>query len=88
MKINKDVIYRNIAGEHVLIPIGSAAMENNGMFILTELGAEIWQMLEKGREKEEMVSILLEKYDVEEEILRKDVNEYLEKLKDGGLVSE
>lgn len=86
MQTNKDVIYRNIAGEHVLIPVGSVAMENNGMFVMTELGGEIWQLLEQGLEKEEIIAKLLTEYEVEESVLRADVEEYLSKLLEGGLI--
>ena len=88
MKTNKDVIYRSIAGEQILIPVGSVAMENNGMFVMTELGGEIWQMLEQGLGKEEMITKLLAEYEVEEDVLRADVEEYLKKLLEGGLITE
>lgn len=88
MKINKDVIYRNIAGEHVLIPVGNQVIEHNGMFVMTELGAEIWQMLEQNMEKEEMIAALLTEYEVEEAVLRSDVEEFLQKLTDGKLLEE
>ena len=88
MKIDKGVIYRNIAGEHVLIPVGSVAMENNGMFVTTELGGQIWQMLEKGMTKEEIILALLEEYEVEESVLRGDVEEFLQKLAERKLIEE
>ena len=81
MKTNKGVIYRNIAGEHMLIPVGSAAMDNNGMFIMTELGGRIWQLLEAGATREEMITTLLEEYEVEENILREDMEEFLQQKK-------
>lgn len=88
MKTNKGVIYRNIAGEHMLIPVGSAAMDNNGMFVMTELGGYIWQMLEGGMTKEEIITALLEEYEVEESILRGDVEDFLQRLADRKLIEE
>lgn len=86
MTLNKNVIYRNIAGEHVLIPVGSEVLEQNGMFVMTDLAAEIWQMLEKGKETETIIQELLEEYEVEEGVLRKDVEEFLQKLVTGKLI--
>jgi hypothetical protein len=88
MKTNKGVIYRNIAGEHVLIPVGSIAMDQNGMFVMTELGAQIWQMLEGGATKEEIITALLKEYEVEESRLRADVEDFLQRMIDKNLIEE
>jgi hypothetical protein len=88
MKTNKGVIYRNIAGEHVLIPVGSIAMDQNGIFVMTELGGQIWQMLEGGATKEEIITALLEEYEVEESRLRADVEDFLQRMIDKNLIEE
>ena len=52
----KELIKRDIAGDTVLVPVGKTVMENNGLFILNELGAFIWDMLpELGSEEEAVV---------------------------------
>jgi hypothetical protein len=88
MKTNKGVIYRNIAGEHVLIPVGSIAMDQNGMYVMTELGGQIWQMLEGGATKEEIITALLKEYEVEESRLRADVEDFLQRMIDKNLIEE
>lgn len=88
MKTNKGVIYRNIAGEHVLIPVGSIAMDQNGMYVMTELGGQIWQMLEGGATKEEIITALLKEYEVEESCLRADVEDFLQRMIDKNLIEE
>jgi hypothetical protein len=88
MKTNKGVIYRNIAGEHVLIPVGSIAMDQNGIFVMTELGGQIWQMLEGGATKEEIITALLKEYEVEESRLRADVEDFLQRMIDKNLIEE
>lgn len=88
MKTNKGVIYRNIAGEHVLIPVGSIAMDQNGMFVMTELGAQIWQMVDGGATKEEIITALLKEYEVEESRLRADVEDFLQRMIDKNLIEE
>ena len=39
MKIIKDFILRNIAGEYVLIPTGTTTQEFNGLISLNEIAA-------------------------------------------------
>ena len=70
MKINEDLIYRIITDEHILIPVGKTALEHNGVFVMTEVGGRIWELLRDGKERKEIVSALLDEYDVEESLLR------------------
>lgn len=86
MKINKDVIHREIAGEHILVPTGELALSRSGVFVITELGAEIWEMLQEEKEYETIFAELLEAYEVEEDILRKDMDEFFEQLREVGLL--
>lgn len=86
MKISHDVIHREIAGEHILVPIGELALRRSGVFVITALGAEIWEMLKDGKEYNAIISELLESYEVTEEILTKDVDEFLQMLRENELV--
>jgi hypothetical protein len=86
MKISHDVIHREIAGEHILVPIGELALRRSGVFVITALGAEIWEMLKDGKEYNDIISELLESYEVTEEILTKDVDEFLQMLRENELV--
>ena len=88
MKISKDVIHREIAGEHILVPIGALALRHSGIFAISELGAAIWEILQEGKEYNAIIAELLEEYEVDETVLRRDVDEFLEKLKKEGLLSD
>ena len=72
-EMKKNLVYRNIAGEHILVPVGESALAINGLFLLNDLGMEIWKLLCDGKNKEEIAVKLLADYDVEEAVLRKDV---------------
>ena len=86
MKISHDVIHREIAGEHILVPIGELALRRSGVFVITALGAEIWEMLKDGKEYNAIISELLASYEVTEEVLTKDVDEFLQMLRENELV--
>lgn len=45
MKIKKELIKREIAGDCILVPVGKSTLESNGLFALNELGAFIWDIL-------------------------------------------
>lgn len=86
MKANEDVIYRCVAGEHILVPVGDAAQANNGLIVLNEVGAQVWQLLSQGKDLEEMVQTVAAEYEAEESVIRRDIQELLEKLMKLGLV--
>ena len=55
MKIKEGFVIKEIAGVWVLIPIGAKATEFMSIASLTETGALIWNMIEKGATKDQIV---------------------------------
>lgn len=86
MEVSKDVVYRCVAGEHILIPVGSAALGKNGMYILSEVGGLIWKGLSEGKDMEQIIEQILDEYDVDEKTARKDADALVERLEKAGLV--
>lgn len=81
MEIKKRLLKRQIAGDAFLVPLGKEVYDSNGLFFLTEVGEFIWDRLEKAEGKEDILAAILEEYDVEESVARKDVDDFFEKLK-------
>lgn len=88
MKLNPELIHRNIIGEDIFIPIGQTALERNGVFVMSPVGARIWELLSQGKDTSELVPLLLEEYEVEPEVLKADVAEFLAELSRLGLLLE
>lgn len=82
MKIKKEFVLREIAGDVLLIPTGKTALDLNGMMTLNEVGAEIWKLLPEAQDEDMIVQRLLEEYEVEENELRRDVDDFLQKLRE------
>ncbi len=82
MTIKKEFVLREVAGDILLIPTGKTALDLNGMMTLNEVGAEIWRLLPEVHDEEELVRRLLEEYEVGENELRKDVDDFLKKLRE------
>lgn len=81
MVIKKEFVLREIAGEYVLVPIGNAANEFQGLFPLSESGAKIWKMIPDAENADFIIDKLLEEYEIDRETLEADVNEFLDTLK-------
>lgn len=81
MEIKKEMILRTIAGDNILVPVADVVLDLNGLFMLTETGAFIWKLIPQVENEEEIVSKMLEEYDIDKETAQKDVSEFLEKLR-------
>lgn len=88
MKLEKEFVLREIAGDYVIIPTGKTVLDFNGMITVNEVGVEIWKMLQEEVTFDEIVQRILNEYDVEEETVRSDVREFLDKLIAGGILAE
>lgn len=86
MTIKKDLIKRQIAGETVLVPFGKTVYDSNGLFILNELGGFLWDMLPAAQSEEELVSAVLAEYEADEETVRGDIGEFLDKLREMDII--
>ena len=86
MTIKKDLIKRQIAGETVLVPFGKTVYDSNGLFILNELGGFLWDLLPAAQSEEELVSAVLAEYEADEETVRGDIGEFLDKLREMDII--
>lgn len=81
MKIKKGFLLRSLDQEHIVVAIGEASMEFNGMIRLNNTGVLYWKELEKGCTKEDLVSVTLEHYaEADAETVRRDVEEFLDTI--------
>lgn len=81
MIIKKELIKREIAGDTILVPVGRTVLDSNGLFVLNELGAFIWEILPKAETEEEICRAILAEYEVTPEEAAKDLADFLEKLR-------
>ena len=80
MKLKDNYALRQVADTWVVLPLGSATLEFNGMLTLNEAGAILWKALEQGGSREALADALTKKYVVDHAQALNDVDEFLEKL--------
>ncbi len=71
---------REIAGEYILIPVGAAAVEFQGIMTLNESGLFLWRMLQEECTEEKLVLALTEEYEVDIPTAQADVKKFLLQL--------
>lgn len=86
MKIKDDFLLRNISGSYVVVPIGDAVVDFSGLINLNESGAFLFQKLQEGADRQQLVDALLDEYDVTENVASADVDKFITKLKDSGII--
>lgn len=86
MEIKKELIKREFAGEAILVPVGKTVYDSKGLFVLNELGNFIWDILPEAETSADIVKRILEEYDTTEDEAAKDTEEFLEKLRELGII--
>ena len=86
MKINSEYVMREIAGDTILIPIGDTINNFNGLVILNELAKFIWEKMPQAKDEEELLNYILDEYEVEREVAKADLDEFLEMLKKENII--
>lgn len=86
MRIEKEFVLREIAGDYIIIPTGSTVLEFNGLITVNEVGVTLWNMLQEEVTMDELVAGILTEYDVSEEVARKDIQEFLDTLTQNGIL--
>lgn len=78
----------NVAGDYMLIPIGEEVDDFNGTIILNEVSAFLLGKLKTDIEKDDLVQILIDEYDVDRATAQSDVDKMVGELIKMGVVYE
>lgn len=76
------VFAQEVDGEMVLLD-----MNSENYFGLDEIGTAIWQGMQEKETLQEVFELLLKQYDVEPDLLKKDLLAFVDKLIDHGIVN-
>jgi ornithine carbamoyltransferase len=75
------VFAQEVDGEMVLLD-----MNSENYFGLDGVGTDIWQAIQENNSLEDVFTALLTQYEVEEEVLKKDLLAFVDKLQESGLI--
>lgn len=86
MKLKYTFEMMELDDQQMAVPVGEGADEFHGILKLNGSAAEILKLLKEDTTEEAVTAALLEKYDAQEEELRKYVHDYINELKEAGFV--
>ncbi len=81
MKVSDQFILRTIADEHLLIPVGDAAIHVKGLIALSESGVLLYNRLKAGCAKDDLVAALTAEYEVSEDEAARDIDAFLDQMR-------
>lgn len=86
MKVREEFILREIAGEHILVPVGDTALKVHGMISLSESGLLLFEKLQNECSEKELVQEILAEYAVDKETAEADVKAFIVQMKNAGIL--
>lgn len=73
-------VVREVDGELILVPLTSHVARMNQMFVLNELGKFIWENIEENTTFEQLTTVILDNFEVEEAQAKSDLTVFIDKL--------
>jgi hypothetical protein len=86
MKRNENYVVKELMGEFVLVPIGEAAIDFNGVITLNETAKFMWEKAEGNFTSEDLEKALIEKYEIDSETAKKAAESFINSLKEEGCI--
>lgn len=86
MKRKADFIMQNVGGENLLVPLGAQVIDLNGLIILNDTAACVWELLAEERTLDELAAAVAEHFAVAAEIARADVQTFVDEIAKMGLL--
>jgi len=83
MKIKEGYVIKKLGTGFVVVTIGEASKDFNGMIRLNPAGAFLWNSIKEGADsRDKVVRLMLERYeDLDEATARADLDEFLDSVK-------
>ena len=88
MKTKKGFMLRSVGNRHVVVAIGKASEEFNGLITLNDSGAFLWTELSKGCTYDELLAKMLETYEVDEATAKAGLDQFLKTARDADLIEK
>lgn len=79
-RMKSKFVTRGVGNELVLVPLTGSVAHMNELFTLNETGCFIWENITEGMTIAKLEDLVVEEFDVEREIARKDIESFLDRL--------
>lgn len=88
IKIKSGFVLRNIVGEHMVMPVGENIATFEGAIVLNEVAAFIFEVLKNPVSEDDIVKMVLDKYEADETQVKEDVGKLLDTFRGYNILDE
>lgn len=85
---DKSIVFREIAGEFLLVPIRNKTSDIDGFYTLNEVAADIWRLIDGRNSVQDILDSICAQYEVSVEQAELDILELLTQLEEIGAIRE
>ena len=86
MKIKDGFMLRQFGDDYIVVAVGDDSENFNRLITINSVGAFIYKLLQNDKSYDDVVAAMLEKYDVSEDVARRDADVFITNLKNAGLL--
>lgn len=88
LQTKEEFILKNVAGDYLVFPSGKSIVDFKIMLTLNETGAWIWNKLEKGINREDLIKEFAENNQIDESLAQEDIEIFVSQLKEENLLEK
>lgn len=88
MRIKEGFVKTEIADKTVVIPVGEKTVDFSGIISLNETGAFLWDLLSNDVTRDALLTALLDEYETSEATAEKDIDAFLQTLREKDILCE
>lgn len=88
MKIKSNFAKRKIADSNIVVPVGPAIKDFNGMITLNDSASFFWDCMINETTEEEIIEKVIGEYDIDKETAKRDIEKFIKMLEDNKLLEK
>lgn len=88
MRIKEGYIIKQLKDHDIVVPIGEAMINFNGIMTLNETGKILFEAMQKDVTKDELISLLYGLYCAPLDVITADVTSFISKLREKKMIIE
>jgi len=86
VRIKDGYMLREVAGNSIVVAVGKATLNFNGLISLNDTGTFLWKLLSEDATEQALLVAMLNEYEIDSATASKDITEFIEQLKGANLL--
>jgi hypothetical protein len=87
MKIKEGYLLRHIADTYLVVPVGEMVVNFNGMMVLSDVSAKVWEYLGEDRTREQIIDYIIHTYDIDRGTAEGDIDHLIAQMESSGVLA-